>query len=241
HCFTCGKDLKALTRLARGLAQQGIHVLRFDMRGIGGSQGQFDQSNFTTNLIDLTAAIETATETLGPVSTLIGHSFGGAASLAIAGQIDSSPLPETRWRAIKTIVSIASPSDTQHLATLLTRMNPSIEVEGQGMVEIGGRQWSITTQMIDDFRSHQLDRAIAQIDCPTLLFHSPVDQTVPYQEATRIIELMRPSMPQTDDPTALPASSLITLSAADHLLVSHPADVELVTQMTAAFIKRHAC
>src|SRR3546814_12506419 len=35
HCFTCGKDSLAATRLARALAARGVGVLRFDFAGLG--------------------------------------------------------------------------------------------------------------------------------------------------------------------------------------------------------------
>jgi len=33
HCFTCGKDIAAATRISRSLAAKGIAVLRFDLSG----------------------------------------------------------------------------------------------------------------------------------------------------------------------------------------------------------------
>jgi len=37
HCFTCGKDIAAASRIARALAKQNIAVLRFDFTGLGNS------------------------------------------------------------------------------------------------------------------------------------------------------------------------------------------------------------
>ncbi len=147
HCFTCNKDLKAIVRISRALAASGIAVLRYDMTGLGGSQGDFSQTNFSTNLADLNAAIRFAEKELGSVAALIGHSFGGAVSLAAASSSHAG---------ISAIVSLAAPSDTQHLATLLMRLNPTIQRHGVGDVEIGGRRWRIAEQMLDDFRWHDL-------------------------------------------------------------------------------------
>ena len=58
HCFTCGKDLRAARNITRCLAQKGYGVLRFDFTGLGESGGDFSDSNFTSNLSDLKAAVE---------------------------------------------------------------------------------------------------------------------------------------------------------------------------------------
>ena len=224
HCFTCNKDLKAIARISRGLAELGIAVMRFDMTGLGGSQGQFSETNFTTNLADLESAISFADRELGSVTALLGHSFGGAVSLAFAGTSDR----------IRAVATIAAPSDTRHLAELLIKMNPQIQVTGRGQVTIGGLSWTITTQMLEDFRQHDLPARIATIGCPTLLFHSPVDQTLGYDHALRIMGLIQAS-PHQNSP-----ASFVSLPGADHLLVNDSADVELVTQTTAAFLNRYA-
>ena len=47
HCFTCSKDIFAASRVAAGLAERGIAVLRFDFTGLGHSDGEFANTNFT--------------------------------------------------------------------------------------------------------------------------------------------------------------------------------------------------
>ncbi len=116
------KDLKAIVRVARAMAESGVVVLRYDMTGLGGSSGDFSQTNFTTNLADLRAAIEFAASELGPVTGLLGHSFGGAAALAIAGQSDDLPNPSLS--SLAAVATLAAPSDTQHLAALMEFRNP---------------------------------------------------------------------------------------------------------------------
>lgn len=229
HCFTCNKDLKAIVRIARGLAERGIAVLRFDMTGLGGSQGDFSQSNFTTNVADLRAAIGFADQELGQVTALIGHSFGGAASLAVAGSLADQP---ARPRAV---VTLAAPSDTHHLARLLAKKDPAIEDVGVGSVSIGGRDWTINRQMLEDLRSHELPDLIARINVPTMLFHSPVDETVGFEHAIRILGLIQSSPHQLTS-----AVSLVALDGADHLLAQAQSDIDFVIQTAAAFLFRYA-
>jgi putative redox protein len=236
HCFTCNKDLKAITRISRRLAEHGIAVLRFDMTGLGGSEGDFSQTNFSTNMADLVAAIRFATDTLGHVTALLGHSFGGAASLAITAGLPQpigDPLSDEMRQRITAVVSLAAPSDTQHLADLLLRMNPEIEQQGQGDVVIGGRTWTIRREMLADFRRHALADYLNRVRAHVLALHSPVDRTLGHDHALRIASLI-------EDENGLPGCSLITLSGADHLLVNHAADADYVADLSAAFLKRYA-
>lgn len=229
HCFTCNKDLKAIVRLGRALAGAGIAVLRYDMTGLGGSDGDFSRTDFSSNLADLRAAITAAQAQLGPVTGLLGHSFGGAASLALCG--DPAALPSS----LGAVATLAAPSDTRHLAELLGRKNPAIQSEGQGEVEIGGRRWLIRRKMLEDFRRQRLEPLISQIAIPLMLLHSPVDRTVGFDHAVRIFQLASLSR------QALVAGpvSLVALDGADHLLAENPADLSYVAGVLSAFFWRH--
>tara|TARA_R110002049_G_scaffold185580_3_gene353812 strand:+ start:35188 stop:35808 length:621 start_codon:yes stop_codon:yes gene_type:complete len=206
------------------LAESGIAVLRFDMTGLGGSDGDFSLTNFSTNQSDLKSAIAFAESELGPVATLMGHSFGGAASLAVASEMDS----------LSSVVTLAAPSDTVHLAHLLSRMNPEIEKAGQGTVTIGGIDWQIRREMLEDFRTHDLPEKISRINARVLIFHSPTDATVGYDHALRIAGLIQGSESATSP------ASLVTLHDADHLLASRNEDLIYVANSTAAFVHRYA-
>lgn len=229
HCFTCNKDLKAIVRTSRALAASGITVLRYDMTGLGGSDGDFSQTNFTTNIADLRAAIRFATAELGPVTGLVGHSFGGAASLAVAGD------PQGLESSLRGIATLAAPSDTQHLAELMDMMNPEIAGRGAGEVEIGGRRWTIRREMTADFRSHRLGELIARVAVPLMVLHSPADRTVAFDEAIRIFQLAS-TRPVGVTP---PAVSLVALDGADHLLANNANDLVYVAELLSAFFRRH--
>ena len=162
HCFTCNKDLKAIVRISRALSEHGIAVLRYDMTGLGGSDGDFSQTNFSTNQADLSAALRFAETELGRVTALMGHSFGGAVSLAHAGQGS-----ELDSESLKAVITLAAPSDTKHLAELLARRDPDIEKHGRGSVTIGGIRWEIEKHMLADIRSHDLPAKIPAIKAAT--------------------------------------------------------------------------
>ncbi|WDQ19076.1 alpha/beta hydrolase family protein [Rhodopirellula sp. P2] len=226
HCFTCSKDLKAIARVSRRLAELGVAVLRYDLTGLGGSDGDFSRTHFTSNQADLQAAIQFAGSELGAVTGLIGHSFGGAASLAIAS--DEAARPST----LQAVVAIAAPSDTVHLANLLDRMDPTIQEVGIGEVEIGGRRWSIRREMLEDFRSHQLADQLPKVEAQVMVFHSPTDETVGYDHALRIASLIGGENERS-------SCSVVTLSGADHLLIRHPGDAIWVADTAAAFLSRY--
>ncbi|MEM9646734.1 MAG: alpha/beta fold hydrolase [Planctomycetota bacterium] len=230
HCFTCNKDLKAIVRISRGLAEAGLTVLRFDMTGLGGSEGDFSETNFTSNVADLHAAIEFASDELGPVQSLIGHSFGGAASLHVASTASKTP----SLGRLSSLVTLAAPSDTRHLGELLIRMSPEIESVGEGNVTIGGRTWLIKRQMVEDFFSHDLTAAIPKIETAALILHSPIDETVHYDHAVRIQTLLNT---RADGPIL---GSLVSLIDADHLLARNSDDLLLVTDLLSAFIRRRS-
>ncbi|MCC9602221.1 alpha/beta hydrolase [Stieleria sp. JC731] len=243
HCFTCSKDLKATVRICRALAKSGIGVLRFDMTGLGGSEGEFSESNFSTNLADLASAIRFATGELGRVTGLVGHSFGGIASLVTASrasQASQHHFPELAGLAM--VATLAAPSDSAHLASLLQRMNPAIIDDGVGEVTIGGIRWTITKQMLEDFRSHQVADLLTAIECPVLLMHSPVDETVAFDHALRLMSLLSQSPSPERYGSANAAAkpvSLVSLLGADHLLATNPDDLVFVSDLVASWCWRY--
>lgn len=214
HCFTCNKDIKAIVRIARGMAERGWGVLRYDFAGLGASEGNFADTNFSTNCEDLRRAVEFLSGEHHPPRFLFGLSFGGAASLAMADQLPS----------IAGVITLAAPSDTSHLADLLASMNPAIESEGQGTVVIGGLTHTISKQMLLDFRSHDLPGRVRDLRKPLLVFHSPQDETVAYRHALANIGLFS----QQVNASGLSPRSLITLPGSNHLLTSSERDIPLV-------------
>ena len=225
HCFTCTKDIKIAVRVSRGLAEHGYGVLRFDFTGLGDSLGDFSLTNFSTNRADLRAAIAYCASEFQPPKFLIGHSFGGVGSLSLAQQIPS----------VLGIVTIAAPSDTQHLAELLRRKNPAIEQDGFGSVTIGGRNYTIIRQMLDDFQRYDLARDLSQLEKPVTIFHSPDDETLGFDHALRLYGLL------TQRPNhgfQASATNLMCLPGADHLLANNPKDLVFVTDVIADWFNR---
>lgn len=230
HCFTCNKDLKAIVRIARGLAERGWGVLRYDFAGLGNSEGIFAETNFTTNCEDLRCAAEYLATSHHAPRFLIGHSFGGAASLFVADDLPS----------VSGVIALAAPSDTVHLANLLVAMNPAIEREGEGDVTIGGLKHRITRGMVEDFRSHDLPGRVARLRKPILAFHSPDDETVGFYHALRNAGYNHGTeeTPAVQGHRGLVSRSLIAMPGSNHLFTNNERDLAMIVAMMDAWCER---
>ncbi len=224
HCFTCNKDLKAIVRISRALADRGWAVLRYDFSGLGNSQGDFSCTHFRTNREDLRAAVAFVAREYQPPTFLIGHSFGGAASLSMAMELPT----------VRGVIAVATPSDTYHLANLLEKMNPEIVSYGEGSVSIGGRNHQIKRQMLDDFRSYDLNSAVRLITKPILAFHSPSDETVGFQNA-----LINCGMNSVPSKSQLMERSLISLPNCNHLLTTKDEACVMVAEVADGWCRRY--
>jgi len=217
HCFTCTKDLKAIVRISRRLAGHGIGVLRYDATGLGDSDGDFSETNFNTTCQDVLAAAEFAAKEFDSPQILIGHSFGGAASLATASEIPT----------LNALVTIAAPSDTHHLAEHIARQNSRIDSDGEGVFSVGGQTYLLKRQLLQNLREFDLRSKLSRLRLPLLIFHSPLDETLAWDHAIGLFE------------NAGGANTLVTLDGADHLLVNQPSDVAFVADMIATWVSRY--
>jgi uncharacterized OsmC-like protein/pimeloyl-ACP methyl ester carboxylesterase len=216
HCFTCGKDVLAAKRIAVALAAKGIAVLRFDFTGLGSSEGDFANSTFSSNVADLVRAADHLRETRRAPALLIGHSLGGAAILAAAGQI-----PEA-----KAVVTIAAPSDPAHVTHLFKDRIDDIRKHGEVEVSLAGRPFRIKREFLDDVAEHGLMEKVAKLHKALLILHSPTDDTVGIDNATRIFV------------TARHPKSFVSLANADHLLTGNR-DAMYAADVIAAWAERY--
>jgi uncharacterized OsmC-like protein/fermentation-respiration switch protein FrsA (DUF1100 family) len=216
HCFTCGKDVLAAKRIAVTLAAKGIAVLRFDFTGLGSSEGDFANSTFSSNVADLVRAADHLRETRNAPAILIGHSLGGAAILAAAGQI-----PDAR-----AVVTIAAPSDPAHVTGLFADRIEDIRNNGESEVSLAGRPFRIKREFLDDVAEHSLMAHVAKLHKALLVMHAPTDDTVGIDNATRIFV------------TAKHPKSFVSLAGADHLLTNKN-DAAYVADVIAAWATRY--
>ncbi|KJZ13899.1 osmotically inducible protein C [Marinomonas sp. S3726] len=215
HCFTCGKDIAAASRISRYLVQHGFAVFRFDFTGLGNSDGDFANTNFSSNTQDLLAAASFLEEKYQAPELLIGHSLGGAAVLAMA-----SELPK-----VKAVVTIGAPHEAGHVIHNFDAHIETIESTGEAKVSLGMREFTIKKQFLDDL-NNQTTEHIKHLNKALLVLHSPVDLTVDISDAEKIYK------------AAKHPKSFVSLDTADHLL-SKPADSEYVAQTISGWASRY--
>lgn len=216
HCFTCGKDSSAASRISRALAARGIAVLRFDFTGLGNSEGDFGNSNFSSNVEDLLSAARELERVYSAPSLLIGHSLGGAAVLMAAAKLP----------AVRAVVTIGAPANARHLGHLFKESRATIEAEGQAQVMLGSGQFTVKKQLLDDLECYAEPGHIRELGKALLVFHAPLDDVVSIDEAATLYQAARHP------------KSFISLDRADHLL-TNKADAQYVADTTAAWASRY--
>lgn len=216
HCFTCSKNLSAVRNISTALHQSGVAVLRFDFTGLGESEGDFVDTNFSSNVEDLVAAASYLADNYEAPSLLIGHSLGGAAVLCAATE-----LPE-----VKAVATIGAPFDPEHVSHLLGDSIEEIEENGVAVVNIGGRPFTVKKQFLEDIRSNKISEKIKNLKKALLIMHSPQDRTVNIDNAARLYT------------TARHPKSFISLDGADHLL-GDKMDAQYVGDTIASWVKRY--
>jgi putative redox protein len=216
HCFTCGKDNLAAKRISEALAARGIAVLRFDFTGLGMSEGEFANTDFSSNVGDLVAAADHLRRTRRAPGLLIGHSLGGAAVLAAAAQVAEA----------RAVVTIAAPSDPGHVTGLFKDQVADIRAQGEREVTLAGRPFRIRREFLDDVAEQKLTERIAGLRKALLVLHSPTDDTVGIDNASRIFL------------AAKHPKSFVVLPDADHLL-SRRSDAIYAAHVIAAWAGRY--
>jgi uncharacterized OsmC-like protein/fermentation-respiration switch protein FrsA (DUF1100 family) len=216
HCFTCTMKSVAAVRVAQALTAQGIGVLRFDFTGLGQSGGEFADSSFSGSVRDVVAAAQALAAAGHAPGLLVGHSLGGTAVLAAAGELPG----------VKAVATIAAPFDVQHVTGLFTHGLEALQRDGQAEVDIGGRPFTLRRGFVDDLARHDQRQRIAGLRRALLVLHSPRDTTVGIDQASSIFQAARHP------------KSFVSLDSADHLL-TQAADAEYAAQVIAAWASRY--
>ncbi len=213
HCFTCSHRSHAASRISRELARQGVAVLRFDFTGLGSSDGEFAETTFSGNVADVVAAARWLGEELAPVSLLVGHSLGGAAVIAAAGELDD----------VRGVATIGAPADPEHVAHTIEGLGaPGSAGDEPVEVRIGGRPFRLRRAFLDDVADQRQTERIAGLRRSLLVLHSPIDEIVGVDQARRIFEAARHP------------KSFVSLDEADHLL-NDRADAQYAAGVIAAW------
>ena len=216
HCFTCNKNFFAARNISRALANNGFGVLRFDFTGLGESEGDFADTNFSGNVEDLLSAADFLKREHKAPTMIIGHSLGGAAVIFAAKQLPS----------IKAVATVAAPSSPRHVTHLMKSDLQEIKEQGRARVNLGGRDFTIKEQFLEDLETRHLKKVVHDFDKALLVLHSPQDMTVEIKNAEDIYD------------AAMHPKSFISLDGADHML-SQKKDSQYAGNVIAAWALRY--
>lgn len=216
HCFTCSKNLKSVDHISQAFTQKGMAILRFDFTGLGLSEGDFSDTNFSSNLSDLQDAYDFMEEQFQAPQILVGHSLGGAAVLHVAGGLEK----------VKAVATIGAPSTPDHVTHLLDAGREELEKKGVAEVNIGGRPFRMKKQFLDDLEERKGKGVIKNLGKALLILHSPQDTIVGIENAQEIyVEAMHPK-------------SFISLDGANHLMTTE-SDAKYAGAMVAGWAERY--
>lgn len=216
HCFTCTKNLTAVKNIGCALTAAGFGVLRFDFTGLGESEGDFENTNFSGNVDDLVEAANFLKKNYMAPTILIGHSLGGAAAIFAASKIPS----------IKAVAVINSPSHPLHVMHLLKDSTQEINKNGKAKVNLGGIDFTIKKQFLDDLKNNSLIDIVSSFGKALLILHSPQDTIVGINNAEEIYK------------AAQHPKSFVSLDGVDHML-SEKKDSRYVEQVIAGWATRY--
>jgi len=216
HVFTGSKNLSATRHISRSLTLHGLAVLRFDFTGLGDSEGDFADTNFSSNVEDLLAACQFLEENYEAPKIIIGHSLGGAASIFAASKVAS----------VTAVATVGAPSEPEHVTHLLSNKIDKIEEEGVAQVNIGGQVFTIKKHFLDDLRSKDMYNVISDLGKALLVLHSPQDRVVEIDNAAKIYH------------AAKHPKSFVTLNNADHMLTNKD-DAYYVGNVISSWVKRY--
>lgn len=212
HGFTLGKDCPAAVRICRRLAADGIGMLRFDSVGLGDSGGAWGRGGFTGKVADVLQAAAFMADQGREPDLLVGHSWGGAAAIAAANELEG----------IAAVATINAPSDPSHVEHHYARLAAEAVEVGQAEWVIGGRTLTLTRAFVDDVRRARILDQVGTMRRPLLVVHSPSDGTVGLTHAEQIFSAARHPR------------SFFSLEGSNHLLTS-PNSADRAGQIIAAW------
>lgn len=216
HCFTGNKNFSAVIDISRALISEGFAVLRFDFTGLGDSEGDFGETDFSHNIDDLVCAADFLSENYKSPAMIIGHSFGGIAGIYASDRIKS----------IKAVATIGSPADPDHIKHLLKNDLEEIQKNGKAVVNVGGRDFTIKESFLNDLDKKAYDSILEELHKPILILHSPQDKIVSIENAEKLYMAARHP------------KSFISLDGANHLLTDEK-DAKYVGKVCASWALRY--
>lgn len=218
HCFTCSRHTGVLRRICSDLCDAGFMTLRFDFSGNGQSQGQFEQSTWSKQILEMESAVSLMQEKGAGWIGLAGHSLGAAIALLVARRM-------TAVSALCRVAGRVSGSRPMHF------LQPSQQqiLAHTGLVEFTsrGRQLTLNKDFFDDAERYDLTSTTRALTIPMLVVHGDRDEIIPVSEA-RLAKSANPGLVE-----------LSIVAGGDHML-ARPDHQQQVSRTVAAWFCRQA-
>ena len=167
------------------------------MTAIGESEGEFTETNFTTQIEDFLSAADYLEKNYRSPQLLIGHSLGGCVAIESALKLPS----------VNAVVTIATPAEPSNLSIKLKNTKARSLQDGTGETEIGGVKFKFKPQFWSDIESYSLKKDLPGLNRPLLILHSPLDTYTSIDNAGILFE------------NAKQPKSIISLDDMDHLML----------------------
>ena len=217
HCFTCSRHTGVLRQICKRLCAAGFMALRFDFSGNGQSQGTFEQSTWSKQILEMESAIALAQEKGAAWIGLAGHSLGAAIALLVA----------QRQAAVSAVCRVAGRvSATRPLHFLTSSQQERLAQTGQVDFISRGRQLSLNRDFFDDADRHDLLAATRTLERPMLVVHGDRDEVIPVSEA----ELAKATNPGRVE--------LVIVPGGDHMLAQAEHQQQVARTVTEWFCRQ---
>lgn len=196
HCFTCSKLYKLYNNISRILVANNYGVVRYDVMGLGESQGDFSNTSFNTNIEDLISVYNYISKNYKKPRYLFGHSLGSLVSIKAATILDS----------IIGVATVGSPSSFDNLIRLFSSYENDLKEKDNIMVKLSGRKISIGLDYLKDIRNENVNEFLRAFNKDIIIFHSNSDKIVPYKQGVDLFNSINS------------VKNFITLKNVDHLV-----------------------
>jgi alpha/beta superfamily hydrolase len=222
HGFTGHKiePHQLLVKAARRFAAEGILTLRFDFRGCGESEGDFEDVTIEGECSDALKAIEFA-RGRGDVRSdrvgLLGNSFGGSIAASVAG------LPGSNLKCLILWAAVADPP-----RAFAAKATPGmIQQRGQRVInDYHGN--ALSQRLIDELVNFKPLDKVRSYPGPVAIFHGDEDKSVSPEDASLYYKVLEHRG----------VTELHLIKGAGHTFASLAWERELIT-MTSRFLRRH--
>ena len=186
HGFTGNKteDHRLFVHVARALCDSGFVVLRFDFRGSGDSDGEFDDMTVPREVSDAKKAL-----TFLAQQEVVDKEKIGVIGLSMGGRV--AAILAAKDKRVRYVVLYSAA-----LSGLKERFRAQIGEESLERLDSGeavkvGNRWYVKKPFIETIDDPVPLLVMNRIKIPVLIVHSDTDQVVPLDDATKGYEIVK--------------------------------------------------